>query len=284
MDGFADLITCSVDSTEMQIWKGNGGSSWTQVYSFDLPALLGIEDLVVADVDHSGYPEILLLSSHLGGGIFTPTSENKFKLLKDKVVPTSINATLLYPKGAECWRNNTVKFISWISGVPSNHASTVKIEYSTSSTAGPWTQIAAAAPNNGSYQWNVPASVNSSDCFIRITATDNVTSATAVATNAVPFNMGCTSSVTGVSESGGISDLSVFPNPSSGIFTIENVDPSDFKNGEIKVTDVLGRNVPFNYSNGNRLSVDLQNCTSGVYFMVVKNRDVVRTVKLVLEK
>lgn len=284
MDGFADLLTGSETAKEFLIYKGNGGTSWAKVYSFSLPGYLGIQDVAVADIDHSGYPDILIISSHLAGGPFNPSSRNKFKLLKDNVDPSSINATLLYPKGAECWRNNSVKFISWISSVPNNNSSSVKIEYSTAGNAGPWTLIAAAAPNNGTYQWTVPAAINSSNCFIRITAIDNVSSSTDMAMNTVPFNIGCTTSVTGMNEDQENMSLAVFPNPSNGVFNILTKDVADLKNAEVKVIDMLGQTVPVSYSVTNKLLLDMQNNVNGIYFVEIRNNDSVKTVKLVLEK
>lgn len=281
MDGFADLLTGSETAKEFQIWKGNGGTSWTKVYSFPLSAYLGIQDVAVADIDHSGYPDILMISTHLGGGVFTPSSDNKFKLLKDNVDPTSINATLLYPKGNECFRNGTVKFINWISGVPNNNSSSVKIEYSTAGNAGPWTVIVASTPNDGSYQWTVPASVNSSNCFIRVTATDNVSSATAVAMNSVPFSMGCTTSVTGVEEANEANSVMVFPNPSNGLFSVQGPMLNE-GTVSVNVYDVTGQEVKFNYSGTNKLTVDMKNNTNGLYFMEIRNSERVHTVKLML--
>ena len=284
MDGFADIVLTSDVLDEVQIWKGNGGSSWTKVWTFKLPALMGAEEIAIADIDRSGYPDILVWGSFLGGGIFTPTSYNKIKLFRDKVVPNSVNANLLYPKGSECWHNNSVRFINWASAVPANHASKAKIEYSTAGTSGPWTVIAAAAPNNGTYQWNVPASVSSSACHIRVTVTDNVSSATAVAMNSIPFNIGCSGSTTGVGETEVLQSVSVFPNPSSGVFICTGIEMPTLGNAELRVQDLLGRNVSFGISGIDELHLDMQNNPNGVYFMDIRSSGSARTVKLILER
>jgi hypothetical protein len=44
------------------------------------------------------------------------------------------------------------------------------LEFSQAGSSGPWTVIADSLPNNGRYQWRVPSSVNSDNCFIRYTA------------------------------------------------------------------------------------------------------------------
>jgi hypothetical protein len=290
MDGLADIILTSDALNEVQIYKGNGGTSWTKVYSLMMPQLTGAEDIAVGDIDHSGYPDVLVWGSFLGGGVFNPQTQNKIKMFRDKVVPTALTATVTYPKGSVCWKNNSVRFIKWVSAVPSNHSSSVKIEYSTTTNLGPWTLIAAAVPNNGTHQWTVPATVNSTDCFIRITVTDNVTSATAISTNINPFSMGCTTSVTSAEELSALNNVTVFPNPSSGMFNVKwltdngNTSTINHQPLSIEVKDVLGQKVKFNYSGTDKLSIDMRNNPDGIYFMTVKNNDHMQTVKLILEK
>jgi hypothetical protein len=156
----------------------------------------------------------------------------------------------------------------------------VKIEYSSTGNSGPWTVIATSAPNNGIYQWNVPASVNSSTCFIRITATDNVTSATAVTMNANAFSMGCNSSTTAVDEQASENTVSVYPNPMSASAVIN----SDWENCSIKICDVTG-NVVRNISDVNQFpfTIERRNLSSGVYMIEIRSQNKVERTKLVIE-
>lgn len=283
MDGFADIVCTSDLLNEVQIYKGNGGASWTKIYSLALPNFTGAEDIAIADIDHSGYPDVLVWGSFLGGGMFTPKNENKILMFRDMVTPHSLNATLSYPKGNECWHNNAVKFINWVSAVPSNHSSSVKIEYSTAGTSGPWTLIVAAAPNNGAYQWTVPASVNSSNCFIRITVNDNVTSGSATSVNTLPFSIGCTNSTTGISEINEVNSVSVYPNPSAGSFTFTAANLTELLDAEINIVDMLGQYVPFTRVGVDKISVSADHRINGIYFLQIKNADAIQTVKFVLE-
>ena len=274
MDGYLDVITLNYDTKALEIYKGNGGTSWTLTKSIPFPNTYWaqVPDMAINDVNHSGYPDIALMYS-------STVSANTLVLIKDDVVPTDLNAALTYPKGGECWPNNAVRFINWVTGVAGNHSSKVKIEYSTAGNTGPWTLIAATAPNNGIFQWNVPAAVNSSTCFIRVTATDNVTSQTAVTLNANPFNIGCNTSTTGINEAE-VSSVSVFPNPMSASATIS----SEWTNCSIRITDVTGNTVKivsevaqFPYT------IEKGNMASGVYMLELSSGDKVERRKLVIE-
>ena len=279
MDGYLDVVTSSYYNSDIQIWKGNGGSSWVNNFSIKIPGMGGVQDIAISDVDHSGYPDILVWGSFSDGSPYFPQSVNKIRLLRDVSVVHGISANLSYPKGNECWPNYAVRFITWTSGVMGNHSTSVKIEYSTTGNSGPWTVIAAAAPNNGSYQWGVPANVNSSTCFIRVTATDNVNGTTAVDMNAVAFNIGCNAS-TGVGEVAEGNSSVVFPNPmlqSSVIY-------SEMRNCDISIIDITGSivkkianvdNFPF--------SIERGNLSAGIYVLELYSESKIERIKVVVE-
>ena len=275
MDGFLDLVTINVRT--LQVWKGNGGTSWTNILSDTLPSSFqGVRDIALGDVDHNGKTDILLWAS-FQTSMFT--SQNKLWLFKQNALPSALNITLLNPNGYECFPNNAVRFINWISAVPNNNSSSVKIEYSTTGSSGPWILIAAAAPNNGTYQWNVPSSVNSSNCFIRLTATDYITLATATTVNADPFSIGC-SSLTGSSEVAEGNHNSVFPNPMSTTATIY----SAMNDCSINLFDIAGKSVGA-FSNVNQFpfTIERGSLASGIYILELSSGNKVERLKLVVE-
>jgi hypothetical protein len=276
MDGFLDAITLNYDTKNLEIYKGNGGTSWSLMTSIPCTdSYQGMTpDIAIGDVNHSGYPDIALWYNTT-----SPGSANKFYLIKDNNVPTEITSTVTYPKGGECWPNNAVRFINWVSAIPSNHSSSVKIEYSTTGNSGPWTVIANAAPNNGIYQWNVPASVNSSTCFIRVTATDNVTSNSAVSMNANAFSMGC-NSATAVEEQVSENSISVYPNP----MTESSVINSEWKNCSLKIYDMTG-SVVRNIVDVNQFpfTIKRENLSSGIYMLELRSEDKAERTKLIIE-
>ena len=57
--------------------------------------------------------------------------------------------------------------------------------------------------------------------------------------------------------------FAIYPNPSSGYFTVDNENDRNYK---IEVIDLLGNNLPFS-ENGN--TVDLSNLNDGVYFIQI---------------
>lgn len=283
MDGYADLVFTSDMQNNLQIWKGNGGSSWTMMYSQTLPALTGAMDIAIADVNHSGYPDILLWGSFLGGGAFNPSNNNKIHFFIDQVDPNAITATVTYPKGSECWPSGGVRFITWASAVPKNNSSSVKIEYSTAGNGGPWTTIVASTPNDGTYQWTVPTGVSSSNCFIRVTATNSTQGGSAVAMNSVPFNIGCTTSVTGMEEDGDITSIDVFPNPANDVVKVL-YELNSTSNILVEVFDLLGKRVLFTNMEAQpagqgMVSLHVASLPAGIYSVRVQNQQGVVLVK-----
>ncbi len=283
MDGFADLLTSSDILDEFQIWKGNGGTSWTKVAGIKMTKLIGVQDVAVADIDHSGYPDILVCYTYLGGGVFNPTTYNEYRLLMDNANPTSVAATVLYPGGGECFHSGAVRFINWTSSVPSGNASTAALEYSSTGPGGPWTSIATNQPNNGTYQWTVPSSVVSTNCFIRVTVTDNNTSNTAVSMNAFAFNMGCTASSTSIAEVG-TSSVLLFPNPVRESMTIsipsENIPAGGAK---YRIYDAYGKLVSEEHIIRSETRISKGIMAAGIYFMELNLGNKVERLKFVIQ-
>ena len=78
--------------------------------------------------------------------------------------------------------------------------------------------------------------------------------------------------------------FSVFPNPSNGVFTIQNID-EDLKN--IDVFNLLGEKVfqsaNTNLVNNNETAIDLSTKPKGIYFIQVTNGKSITTKKIVVE-
>jgi hypothetical protein len=277
MDGWLDLVFCSYNTATMQIWKGNG-TSWSLMQSHYLPAMGSVSDIAIDDVDHNGFPDILLWA-RFQVTIFT--SINKLKLFREASVAANLSITATYPRHFECFENNTVRFLHWISAVPSNHASGVMLELSTTGTGGPWTVIAASAPNNGTYQWTTPASVNSSNCFIRFTVTDSITGNTVSTMNADPFGIGTCDFPTAVKYTMPQNTLTLSPNPFSTTATVY----SAMTNCSLKIMDLTGQ-IVLSIPQVNSFPFTLQRgaLSSGIYFLEIQSADrTIERMKLVAE-
>jgi hypothetical protein len=175
VDGFCDVAAFG-DAT-VTIWLGDSAGNWTQETTFNTP-LPGDREAfrVGGDADHNGFPDIVLLSDE---GSW-PNDRNYLHFYKESSIPGSLTIHPIDPHGFEKFFAGSVHFIDWISSVPDSPA-TVNLELSITGNSGPWSMIAQSLPDNGRYQWLIPDSLSSSDCYIRytiISGTDTATSVT----------------------------------------------------------------------------------------------------------
>ena len=275
MDGYLDLLTVTAGSIGMctymgtvQIWKGNGGNSWVNILTDSVYQMASAVDMAIDDPDHNGYPDAAVWANQCLGGFIFCNYINRIKFFKENHVPTEVNITPLYPKGFECFPNNAARFIHWIAAVPSNHASGVKIELSTTGNAGPWTLVEAAAPNNGTYQWTVPPAVISINCFFRFTLTDSITGGTIMAANPNPFDIGTCNLATGIASARSVNTLTASPNP---FITYTNLF-STLKNCSVRIMDVTGKTVREIFGvNKFPLTVERGNLSAGIYVLELRD-------------
>lgn len=89
-----------------------------------------------------------------------PTTFNEF-------IVGATYISLSSPIGSEAWQAGTQKTINWSSGKVTN----VKIEYTTDAGS-TWTTIIGSYPASSSkFYWNIPASINSQQCLIKVSST-----------------------------------------------------------------------------------------------------------------
>ncbi len=70
-------------------------------------------------------------------------------------------------------------------------------------------------------------------------------------------------------------EISIYPNPSNGVFNVEIQD-----NFDVTITDISGR-VISKIDNFNNTKIDLSTQTNGVYFIKFQNNETVKTVKII---
>jgi hypothetical protein len=74
------------------------------------------------------------------------------------------NVTITKPNGGETWQGGTTQTITWDSeGVVGN----LKIEYS-ENNGGSYNTIVSTTSNDGSYSWEIPPTVDSATCIVRL--------------------------------------------------------------------------------------------------------------------
>lgn len=120
---------------------------------------------VGGDVDRNGFPDITLVEK-VGSW---PNDRNHLKCFKEATLFSKASIMAVFPNGREVFRQGSVQFIDWISAVPATSSAQVRIEYSLQGKTGPWTSITAGTENSGRFQWTVPQTISSNNCFIRYT-------------------------------------------------------------------------------------------------------------------
>ncbi len=195
-------------------------------------------------------------------GLFS--SVNRLRIFRETNGPGTNSLIALTPDSAQCFPNGAVRWIHWnTSLLPGTHAR-VTLELSVSGGVG-WDTIAALIPDNGSYQWTVPAAVNAVYCYIRYTLTDSTGSIIYSSVTSPPFNIGC-QTTTHLNESNG--DFIVFPNPASASIHISFHEPLN-RNVSFFISDITGKRVKeFGLSANDRFfTLDVSNFHNGMYLI-----------------
>ncbi|MBX2950243.1 MAG: T9SS type A sorting domain-containing protein [Crocinitomicaceae bacterium] len=168
-------------------------------------------------------------------------------------------------------------------GSPLNQAGSVylyRIACTTDNTVSVSGGTITANLAGATYQWidcnsNTPVAGETSQSFTPTITGDYAVEVTA---NGCTTTSVCTAiSVVGLDglEQNG---LSIYPNPNNGMFTITS--ESGLENTVIEVYSIVGTVVYTNAAiTGNSLTIDLQNERSGVYFVKVNDRSVIKLVK-----
>ena len=86
---------------------------------------------------------------------------------------------------------------------------------------------------------------------------------------------------TGIDEAAA-NDVSVYPNPSTGVFTIEVA--GDVSNVQLSVLDLNGKTVYTQATVTNKTDVDLNTIANGIYTVVLVSNDTVSATKMIIAK
>jgi len=185
LDGFGDVI--ALYETRLDVYLGDGEGNWQLVATMTAPEACDTAALRAGtDIDHNGYPDFVCIIEDdcdwMGQGTNTP------HLWKEASTPDAAFIHPRRPRGGETLIAGSMGFIDWHAAVPGGRSQpTMMIELSTSGPDGPFETIVASAPDNGRYQWLMPADLPSSDdCFLRFTLS---TDPPAVAVTPGPFTI-----------------------------------------------------------------------------------------------
>uniref|UniRef100_A0A7V3V054 T9SS type A sorting domain-containing protein n=1 Tax=candidate division WOR-3 bacterium TaxID=2052148 RepID=A0A7V3V054_UNCW3 len=272
-DGFVDLL--GLNRRYVKIWAGDGQGNWQELVTVPINRNTDyVSFRAGADFDHNGYPDFALMVEE---GTW-PNYQNYARAFREVSPRDSLNIFSVFPRGGERFWNNSVQFIEWWSEVPNGDSSRVRLELSVNGPNGPWSVIADSLKNNGRFQWLVPESVSSRDCYIRYTVFRGAEFAITVSPR--PFFIG---NPTGVFEeragykSAGL--LRVVPNPARKRIRVEFSMPGN-QEATVRVCDITGREIFQSGEAGKSGAVEigLDGLNPGVYFVrvgVIQTRVVV---------
>ena len=179
VDGKVDLVSFGRCTTRVYLGDGTGNWNLTWTHTSRAPGYFSAFR-VGGDIDHNGYPDIVQVADEGNW----PSDSNFVRVFKEASTPTSLSIRPVFPHGGERFFGGAVRFIEWVSAVPVGLASMVRLELSSTGPDGPYNIIANNLPNSGRYQWAVPRTVNSANCYIRYkvsTASDSARAVTPAA-------------------------------------------------------------------------------------------------------
>jgi len=183
MDGHRDMV--AFGTGQVRIWGGDGAGGWTEIASFSTPSPGTMQAFRVGgDADHNGFPDIVLVSEESSGWNY----QNHLHFYKENTTPTELAIKPVFPSGGETFRATGTIFVDWLSAVPGGVAGTVSLELSVHGYGGPWQSLANTLPDNGRYQWQIPAGTPSTnEAYLRYTLT--TASDTVMALTPYAFNI-----------------------------------------------------------------------------------------------
>ena len=170
LDGHGDVVVFgSGEPGLIRVYAGDGAGSWTQAASVSTPDCCDDAALRAGtDADHNGYPDIVIVSEEdcslwVGG-------TNRPRFYREGSTPTSTWVHPQYPRGGETFIAGSVRFIDWTAAVWGSGQPTMSIDLSLVGPGGPWIPLVAALPDNGRFQWLLPADLpTSATCHLRYT-------------------------------------------------------------------------------------------------------------------
>ncbi|MBA2612884.1 MAG: T9SS type A sorting domain-containing protein [Bacteroidetes bacterium] len=189
------------------------------------------------------------------GTAFTPTASNTYTLSGTNTITTCSNSAI---------SNVTVNTTPTVSAVSN----------STLICAG---QTATLTANGAaSYLWNTSATTTAIAVSPTLSTTYTVTGTTNGCVGTTTISQ-AVSPCTGLqANNNSVSAISVYPNPSTGLFTLDLVGTTD-----ITIVDVLGKVIYIQNLADGKHTINLSNFNNGLYILKAESNGVVKTVRIV---
>jgi hypothetical protein len=218
-DGFVDVMAFGM--RQFKLWLGDNSGNWTLDATFTTAGNPGNGNALGAggDLDHNGYPDLIVLSVELTGS-FIQFNKNILYVYLENSPADSLWIKPLFPTGNEIFYPGSVQFIEWSSETPGGTTTTVDIEISAFGNQGPWWILAENVPNNGRHQWTVP-NLGSDNVYLKLTVKEDVNEASVI--TQAPFRIVGNSTFISNAESPE-KRIAVYPNPGTDYLNISQTD------------------------------------------------------------
>lgn len=164
-DGITDLV--AFGNGRLAVWRFDGDRTWTGVATFTVPGPGDYAAMTVGDATHNGRPDIAIVADQ--GGPFN--SQNKLHFFRERTEPRVPSIQITSPPRYRTIRQGAAIGIDWLSGIPGNAESSVKLELSEDGADGPWITLGENLPNNGHFQVNLHVQNYTGNAFLRATVT-----------------------------------------------------------------------------------------------------------------
>ncbi len=239
----------------------------------------GCSNTVTTSISVDPNPTVTVNSGVIcAGQSFTmvPSGANTYTYSNGSAIATpSANAsyTVTGTSTAGCIGNSA------ISTVTVNALPTVTASSSTSGSICAGQSVSLTASGATTYSWNTGATTAVIAVSPSVTTTYTVNGSSNGCSNVSTVTQAVNSCVGIQTNANQSSAISVYPNPSTGIFTVE------FANGlnkTINVTDITGRVVLTTSSTSDKVNVNISNLSNGIYYIKVisnNNTEVIKVVK-----
>jgi uncharacterized delta-60 repeat protein len=188
------------------------------------------------------------------------TSNALFSIIPATVYTLQVTS----PNGAELWFTGSNQNINWNTNVTGGN---VKINYTIDNGLN-WLPITNSTTNNGTYNWTLP---NTASALCKVTVS-SLSQLAATDTSNNTFRIEYPSSI----HSSTKKSFTLSPNPADKVVTI-NIEGAY----NLIVIDGLGRVVKTQSMTDNKL--DVSDLKTGIYTLIIKNKDLYNTGKLMIK-
>ncbi len=177
-DGNIDLLASG--KGQLRIWSGDGNGNWNLETTMSTAYGNAYTNAfrVGGDIDHNGFADIAIVQET--GDYFN--RQNYLRCFKETSPVFMPAIKVVFPRGGEVFYQNSDQFTDWLCATDS--IENVIIDYSLRGKTGPWIMIASNAANSGRYQWTIPQTISSNNCFLRYSIKAKSNSIKAITPNA----------------------------------------------------------------------------------------------------